>query len=299
MFTKSFKYLFTVFAGLFIAVLPCQAVIRVVAALPDIGSIASSIGGDRVEVFAIAKANSNPHSVEVFPSYMAKVSNAGVYLKSGLGLDQWSDAIIDGSRNNKILVVDCSNGVSVLEKPVHVDASMGDVHPFGNPHYWLDPRNGIIIAQNITDAFKKVDPSNSATYEINLNKFRSDCESKFKLWQERMKSYAGSKIITYHSSWAYFADAFQLTIIEHVEPYPGIPPTGNHLAHLVEIIKKDTVAFIIQEPYFSDDGPKFLNRQTNVKIFKCPPSCADIKGTSFFTHFDEIINQITATAKGN
>jgi zinc/manganese transport system substrate-binding protein len=119
------------------------------------------------------------------------------------------------------------------------------------------------------------------------------------MWQERIKSYAGNKIITYHSSWAYFADAFQLTIIEHVEPYPGIPPTGNHLAHLVEVIKKDNVAFILQEPYFSDDAPKFLNRQTNIKVIKCSPACADTKSSSYFAHFDEIINQITGTAKGN
>ncbi|HEX2955411.1 MAG TPA: metal ABC transporter substrate-binding protein [Chitinispirillaceae bacterium] len=298
MFTHQSKYLLSIVTGLFMTILPCHAVTRVVAALPDLGSIASSIGGEKVEVSVIAKANSNPHSIEVFPSHMAKVSGARVYLKSGLGLDQWSDAIIDGSRNNKIVIVDCSNGVSVLEKPVHVDASMGDVHPFGNPHYWLNPQNGIVIAQNITDALKKVDPSNSATYDNNFITFKSDCKNRIKAWQDKMRIFSDSKIITYHSSWAYFADAFQLNIIEHVEPYPGIPPTGNHLAHLVNAIKKDSVVFILQEPYFSDDASKFLNRQTNVTVIKCSPSCEDVKRTSFFDHFDKIIEQISAIAGG-
>jgi ABC-type Zn uptake system ZnuABC Zn-binding protein ZnuA len=298
MFTKLFNYLSAMVTGSLLIVIPCHAVTRVVAALPDLGSIASYIGGDKVEVSVIAKANSNPHSIEVFPSHMAKVSGARVYLKSGLGLDQWSDAIIDGSRNNKIVIVDCSNGVSVLEKPVHVDASMGDVHPFGNPHYWLDPRNGIVIAQNITDALKKVDPSNSSNYDNNFTTFKNVCETRIKVWQDKMKVFSGRKILTYHSSWAYFANTFQLTIAEHIEPYPGIPPTGNHLAHLVEVIKKDTVAFILQEPYFSDDAVKFLNRQTNVKVIKCAPSCNEIKSTSFFEHFDKIVAQITTNEGG-
>jgi zinc/manganese transport system substrate-binding protein len=276
-----------------------SAPLRIVAALPDFGSIASYIGADKVEVSAIAKASSNPHSVEVFPSYMAKVSRASIYLKSGLGLDQWSDAIIDGSRNNKVVTVDCSNGVSVLEKPTgKVDASMGDVHPFGNPHYWLSPENGIIIGQNIATELQKIDPANAAFYFARLEKFKKECLDKISEWKEKVKSLNGAKIITYHSSWAYFADAFGFSIVAKVEPFPGIPPTGNHLADLVEIIKKEKVAFIIQEPYFSDDAPRFLNRQTGVKIFKCAPSCSDVTPSSFFDHFEGIVNQLAAVSGG-
>lgn len=275
------------------------APIRIVAALPDLGSIASYIGGDKVEVSAIAKANSNPHSIEVFPSYMAKVSGASVYLKCGLGLDQWSDAIIDGSRNNKVVVVDCSSGVSVLEKPAgKVDASLGDVHPFGNPHYWLNPENGIIIGQNITSELQKIDPANAAFYSVRFGQFKQECLDKTAAWKEKLQSLKKAKIITYHSSWAYFADAFGFLIVAKVEPFPGIPPTGNHLAELVDIIKKEKVAFVLQEPYFSDDAPRFLNRQTGVKVFKCAPSCSDVSSSSYFDHFDGIINQLTAATGG-
>jgi ABC-type Zn uptake system ZnuABC Zn-binding protein ZnuA len=275
------------------------APIRIVAALPDLGSIASYIGGDKVEVSAIAKASSNPHSVEVFPSYMAKVSRASVYLKCGLGLDQWSDAIIDGSRNDKVTVVDCSNGVSVLEKPTgKVDASLGDVHPFGNPHYWLNPENGIVIGQNIASELQKIDPANAAFYFANFEKFKKECLDKTAVWKTKLQSLNGAKIITYHSSWAYFADAFGFSIAAKVEPFPGIPPTGNHLADLVGVIKKENVVFIIQEPYFSDDAPRFLNRQTGVKMFKCAPSCSDVTPSSFFDHFEGMVNQLTTVAGG-
>jgi zinc/manganese transport system substrate-binding protein len=279
-----------------LSVLPSAARVRIVAAIPDFGSIASCIGGDKVEVSAIAKANSNPHSVEVFPSYMAKVSSAVIYLKCGLGLDQWSDAIIDGSRNNKIVVIDCSNGVAVLEKPAgKVDASMGDVHPFGNPHYWLNPENGNVIARNIAEGLKNADPTNAEFYSANLDRFKKECLKKMAVWKEHLKPLNGSKIITYHSSWAYFADAMGFSIVAKVEPFPGIPPTGNHLAELVETIKKENVAFIIQEPYFSDDAPRFLNRQTGVKVCKYAPSCSDVTPSSYFEHFDTIIDQLTAT----
>jgi len=288
-----------ILAFILLAAGQAPAAIRIVAALPDLGSIASYIGGGNVEVSAIAKASSNPHSIEVFPSYMAKVSTAAVYLKCGLGLDQWSDAIIDGSRNNRIVAVDCSNGVSVLEKPTgKVDASLGDVHPFGNPHYWLNPENGIIIAQNIMAELQKIDPANAASYSARLEQFKKECLDKTTAWKEKLKSLHGAKIITYHSSWAYFAEAFGFSIVAKVEPYPGIPPTGNHLADLVGVIQKENVAFIIQEPYFSDNAPRFLNRQTGVKVFKCAPSCSDVTPSSYFDHFEAIIKQLTTAAGG-
>ncbi len=112
-----------------------------------------------------------------------------------------------------------------------------------------------------------------------------------------MRPFAGGKFISYHSSWVYFAAAFDCAIVEHVEPFPGIPPTGNHLARLVEVIKKEHVPLILQEPYFADDAPRFLNRQTGIRVFKVAPSCADVKPGSYLDHFDDIVNQLI-TAQG-
>ncbi len=268
--------------------------VKIVAAIPDLGSIASYIGGDKVEVIAIAKNNSNPHFVEVLPSYMIKVLKGDIYLKAGLSLDQWSNEIIDGSRNNKIIVADCSNGIAVLQKPVgKVDSSMGDVHPEGNPHYWLDPENGIVIASNILAALKKADSLNSAYYESNFEKFKNETKMRIAVWKDKMSGLSGKKMISYHSSWVYFASAFNMVIAGYVEPLPGIPPTGKHLSELVNIIKKDKVSLLIQEPYFPDNAPKFLERQTGIKVFKIAPSCTNVKADSYFKHFDEAIAQIT------
>jgi ABC-type Zn uptake system ZnuABC Zn-binding protein ZnuA len=294
--SENILFLFTMLLGL---ALNANAKVQVVASLPDLGSIAAYIGGDRVEVSSIAKASTNPHSVEVFPSFLAKVSQASLYLKCGMSLDTWADGIIDGSRNNHLATVDCSQGITALEKPSgKVDASLGDVHPDGNPHYWLNPANGIIIARNITEGLGKTDPSHGPYYASQLEKFRQECQEKTASWRGKMKPFNGSKIISYHSSWIYFADAFGLSVIARVEPFPGIPPTGNHLAELVEVIKRDQIAFILQEPYFSDQATRFLNRQTGVKVYKCAPACPDVKPSSYFGHFDDLINQITGITEG-
>jgi ABC-type Zn uptake system ZnuABC Zn-binding protein ZnuA len=299
MSAQLYKMSLNLIAGVFIAVSPVGAMIRIVASLPDLGSIASYIGGDKVEVASIAQANANPHSVEVFPSYIAKAARAALFLKCGLALDQWADAIIDGSRNNHLVVVDCSTGIDVLEKPTgKVDASKGDVHPYGNPHYWLDPANGITIAHNILEGLKKIDEANSLFYSTNFEKFKSESEVKIAGWKRQLKSVEGKKIVSYHSSWVYFASAFGLTISGMVEPFPGIPPTGNHLAVLVDLIKKERCAFLIQEPYFPGDAPNFLNRQTGIPIIQCSPACADVKPLAYFAHFETIINQIVKRTGG-
>ena len=290
------KYLISLVAAVFAGVMPLSAApIKIAAALPDLGSIASYVGGDKVDVFAIGRNNANPHAVEVLPSYMIRVSRAAMYLKVGLALDQWSNAIIDGSRNSKLLVVDCSNGVPVLQKPAgKVDASMGDVHPDGNPHYWLDPANGVVVAGNVLAALTKADPANAQYYEKNYEQFKAETEKRLVGWKDALSNVPGKKVISYHSSWVYFASAFGLSVVGNVEPLPGIPPTAKHLAELVTMIKRDGIAVLLQEMYFSDDAPQFLARQTGIKVYKFSPSCDNVKSDSYFRHFDEI----TARIKG-
>ncbi len=272
-----------------------QAKIKVAASLPDLASIASAVGGEEVEVFSIAKSNANPHFVEVLPSYMIRVAKARIYVKAGLGLDQWADAILDGSRNNNITVVDASSGVSVLEKPTgKVDASLGDVHPQGNPHYWLDPRNGVHVAETVRDALKKTDPAHAAAYEANFEKFRTGSESRIRDWNGRMAPLKGKAVITYHSSWVYFAHAFNLRIVGYVEPYPGIPPTARHLRELLETIKAEKAELLIQEPYYSGKDPEFLARETGIKVFRFTPSCDGTGAGDYWKHFDDITNAISA-----
>ncbi|MCB1058624.1 MAG: zinc ABC transporter substrate-binding protein [Calditrichaeota bacterium] len=281
--------------GMIAAVLVCLshsfAALTVGASLPDFASIASYVGGDRVETFSIARSKSDPHSVEVLPTYMVRVSRADLYLKVGLGLDQWADQIIEGARNSKLKIVDCSAGVSVLEKPTgKVDASMGDVHPDGNPHYWLAPENGVAIAQTIANALSALDPDHAELFSANVEKLRSEIAAKLPSWQEIADHIPNHEFVSYHSSWSYFAEAFDLKIAEKIEPVPGIPPTARHLANLVNVIESEGVKVVVQEPYFSDDGAKYLARETGVTVLKLAPSCEDADASSYLSHFDQIFS---------
>jgi len=276
-----------------------SAKIKVGASVPDLASIAATVGGDRVDCFAICRPNADVHHVEVLPSYMVRVSRADVYLKVGMQLDQWADQIIDGSRNAKLLIVDCSLDISALEKPTQkVTALQGDVHPYGNPHYWLDPRNGAIIAKEVADALGRVDPEHAGEYQANAAAFAKSVEETMTEGQSIVAKLPVSELITYHSSWVYFANAFGLTVDGHAEPVPGIPPTAGHLNDLVNLVKQKKIGVFIQEPYFSDDAGKFLNRQTGIRVVKASPSCDDTGAGSYLTHINDILHMLEGPSAG-
>jgi zinc/manganese transport system substrate-binding protein len=269
------------------------AKLRVAASTNDLASIAASVGGDQVEVFAIARPTADPHRIEALPSYMVKVSRAQVFLKVGLGLDQWADAIVDGSRNSSVQIVDCSREVRVLEKPTgKVDASMGDVHPDGNPHYWLDPRNGGPVAHTIAEAFAKSDPANAEQYRARAEAFAKDAQATWQRNADVAKKLSSHAVFTYHRSWSYFADAFGLEVVNTVEPVPGIPPTARHLAELVTQAKARKVGLLLQESYFSSEGGKFLNRQAGVRLVVQAASCDAPNAGSYLQHFDALLAAI-------
>ncbi len=272
------------------------AKIRVVASITDLGSIASAVGGDQVDVAAIARPSADVHHVEVLPSYMVRVSRAKLYLKVGLSLDQWADQIIDGSRNSKLTVLDCSAHVAPLEVPTtRVDARQGDVHPNGNPHYWLDPRNGGVVARDIAEALAALDPAHAADFRARAGTFAKACDTAVAAAAAQVAAMSEHTLITYHASWIYFGDALGLTIPEHVEPVPGIPPTGGHLQDLVNLIKQQHIPVLLQEPYYSDDAPKFLARQTGIKVVKVSPSCDDTSAPSYLAHFGALVDAITTS----
>jgi zinc/manganese transport system substrate-binding protein len=284
----------TTFAGLALAaaLIPGAALakVKVAASINDLASIASSVGGDQIEVFSIARPTNDVHRVEVLPSYMVKVSRANLYLKVGLGLDQWADGIIDGSRNDKLQLVDCSTGVNVLDKPTKVDASMGDVHPFGNPHYWLDPRNGAVVAHTIADALAKADPAHAADFQSRADAFAKQAEAAWQKGKAAADAMPSHEILTYHASWVYFANAYGFQIMGTVEPVPGIPPTAKHLADLVALVKARKIPLLLQEPYFSDDAGKFLTREAGLRVVVSSPSCDAPDAGSYLAHFQTLID---------
>ena len=276
------------------------ATIRVAASNNDLASIASSIGGDQVECFAIAKPTSDAHRVEVLPSYMVKVSRAEVYLKVGLGLDQWADQIIDGSRNEHIVVVDCSTGVPLLEKPTGaVNASMGDVHPNGNPHYWLDPRNGAIVALTIAGALARVDPAHAGDYQSRAEAFAKQADETWSRGKAVADALPVKAMLTYHRSWSYLGSAFGIEIAGEAEPVPGIPPTARHLNDLLDIVKQRHIPLFLREPYFSKEAAEFLAREGGLRVVVMSPSCDAVDAGSYLAHFDQILNALAGGKTGS
>jgi len=272
--------------------------VRVVASIPDLASIAAYIGTERIDAATIARGSDDPHTVELLPSHMLKVARSDIYLKVGLGLDQWADGIIDGSRNGRLVVVDCSQGIETLEKSAgRVSAEMGDVHPFGNPHYWLDPSRGAQVAATIASALAKVDPPGGEHYFIRLAAFQEETDRRKVEWQRQLLSTPSLQLLTYHQSWVYLAAAFNLEIVGVVEPYPGIPPTASHLEKLIDLVTTNKVGLLLQEPFYPADAGRFLARRAGMRILIASPSCGGISPDDYFDHIDQIVGGIAGDVR--
>ena len=245
--------------------------INVVTTTPDLKSIAESIGNDKVEVFSIATGFQNPHFVDPKPSYIIKLSKADIFVTVGLDLETgWSPQLLSSSRNPKIQkgsdgYVDASVGVTLLQVPSSINRGEGDIHIFGNPHYWLDPLNGKQIAKNICDALEKISPENKALFEANLIAFNAKIDLKLKEWTTKISPYKGAKIIAYHNEWCYFEQRFGLIILDFLEPKPGIPPTPTQLVKIISEVKSNNIKVIISSPYFTTSSSDVVSSQTGVK----------------------------------
>jgi len=222
----------------------------------------------------------------------------------GLDLETgWSPQLLSSSRNNKIQkgssgYVDASEGVSLLQVPSSINRSEGDIHIYGNPHYWLDPYNGKVIARNIANGLERVDPSNKTVYEKNLQSFFSRIDAKMKEWQAKMAPFKGSKIIAYHNEWVYFETRFGLQVVDFMEPKPGIPPTPSQLVKVIKEIKANNIKVIISSPYFTTSSSDVVSKQTGVKELTLATSVGGFDSIkNYFDLFDYNINQLTTVLK--
>ena len=245
--------------------------IHVVTTTQDTKSIAELIGGNKVDVFGIATGYQNPHFVDPKPSYIIKLSNADLYVTLGLDLEAgWSPSLLTSSKNKKIQkgsngYVDASVGVTLMQVPSAINRSEGDIHIFGNPHYWLDPLNGKVIARNICNGLEKISPENKDFFEANLKTFDAQIDLKIKTWTTAMAGFKGSKVIAYHNEWCYFENRFGLQIIDFMEPKPGIPPTPSQLVKIIKEVKENNIKVIITSPYFTASSSDVVSKQTGAK----------------------------------
>jgi zinc/manganese transport system substrate-binding protein len=257
-----------------------QATIKVVTSLPDLADFTRQVGGDRVTVDNIVRGDQNPHFVEVKPSYMMKLKAADLFFIVGMDLEMWAPQIIDGSRNTKLEVVDLSKRIDKLEIPEKLDASQGDVHRYGNPHYWLDPRNIRIVIEDIVAALARVSPGDEQFFRTNGEAYLKKLDGKIAQWSAAMKPFAGAKIITFHKSWTYFTRWLGLTVTDQVEPKPGIVPSPSHTAELITLIRQAGIKVIVVEPFYDSSAADQIARATGARVLRLCTSIGGVDGTS-------------------
>lgn len=292
------KLLQVIFTGLLAAALahPASAAnkINIVTSTEDLASLVREIGGDKVQVEAIAKGYQDPHFVEAKPSFLLKLRKADLLIAIGLQLEiGWLPPLVTQCGNPKIQpgaagYLEAAQFAEILEIPAgQVTRAMGDVHPQGNPHYWLDPQNGLRVARGLKDKFSTMFPQDAAYFEQQFQSFSQKMTAAEKAWDEKMKPYRGMKVVTYHNSWPNLTRRFGLNVVGYVEPRPGIPPSPRHLVYLIGEMRRQNVKVILVEPYFDLKTPESVGRQTGAKVVVLLPSVGGEKEvTDYFKLFD-------------
>jgi zinc/manganese transport system substrate-binding protein len=271
-----------------------QNKLNVITTTEDLASIAREIGGDRITIESLARGYQDPHFVEAKPSFILKLQKADVLICVGRELEiGWLPPLIQQSRNGKIQVgapgyLDASLGATILEIPNgNITRAMGDVHPLGNPHYWMDPENGKRISKQIADKLSELRAGDNAFFQQQLASFTTRLDTAEKRWLAQMAPYKGTKVVTYHRSFPNFAERFGLDIIGYVEPRPGIPPTPQHTLDLINEMKRQNVKLVLVEPYFDMKTPMSIGRETGAQVLVMPPSVGGVKEvTDYFKLFD-------------
>ncbi|MCE9603094.1 MAG: metal ABC transporter substrate-binding protein [Gemmatimonadetes bacterium] len=273
--------------------------LNVVATTPDLAVIAKAIGGDAVDVKALAKPTEDPHFVDAKPSHILTLNRADVLIDGGAELELgWLPALLESARNAKIAAgapgrVSAAQGVKLLEVPTSFDRSRGDVHALGNPHYLLDPVNARLIATNIAQHLGGVDPDRSAAYQANLKAFLTALDAKQAEWQAALAPYANARIVTYHKDFIYLAERFKLDVIATLEPKPGIAPSPAHLAEVISAMKAQRARVILVQTFQNRRTAETVARQTNGIVLDVSQQPGALPGTdTYFTMMDSIVRTL-------
>src|SRR5258708_1571901 len=288
-------------AGLVSPSMAAAKKLNVITATTDLASLAQEVGGDKINVESMAKGYQDPHFVEAKPSFLLKLRQADLLVVVGLQLEiGWLPALIAQSGNSRIQrgangFLDASQFSEILEIPQgSITRAMGDVHPLGNPHYWLDPDNGRRVAKGFAAKFSELDPEDGAYFQQRFQDFDRRLGEAEKKWEADMKPFRGRRVVTYHNSAPNFAKHFGLDVVGFVEPRPGIPPTPSHTFELSNMMKRDHVKVIMVEPYFDRKTPDSIARQTDGVVVEYMPSVGGVKEiTNYFQLFDYDIALLT------
>lgn len=296
-----------VIAFLLAMTVACSAAekLNVVASTLDMADIAKQIGGDRVSVYAVSTGKYDLHFFDPRPSQVMKLREADVLIVGGLDVDIWIQGLIDASRNRRIRFgaegyVDPSDGVQPIQIPKgRIDGAMGDVHPYGNPHYWVTRENIHIVVENIVKGLSRVSPNDADSFDRNKQAYLKKVDEVFDELHKKLEPFKGTKVIQYHQSWDYFCSEFGLEIVGSLEPKPGIPPSASHLKEVVETARRKAVKLMLIEPYYPNRPVEFVARETGAEVLRLPFYVGGRKGVvTFLDNLTYNVNQIVEALSG-
>ena len=294
----------SLFLTIFVFSSSAFAEINIVTTVPDLAAIAKEIGGDNVKVKSLGKGYQNPHYVDAKPSYIVDLNKADMLIYVGLDLEiGWLPILVTGARNSKINSpnfggsLDTSTLVPLMDVyNTKVDRSQGDIHPGGNPHYLLDPRRALIVANGIAERLSEIDPENALSYETNLSGFAGRLEGKIIEWDKSLAPYRGTKVFTYHKLWTYFIDWADFVEEGTIEPKPGIPPSPKHVAELIKIAENSEVKLVLSANYYPKKTGEQIAKTAGIPFLSLPVQVGGQKGINSYTELiDDIVNSITST----
>jgi len=279
-------------------VLQAQAAVQIVAATPELAEIARRVGGDKVSVYSIAKPNQDYHTIEPRPSDVSRIARADLVVRVGMDLDLWLDALINASGNRSVRrgapgYVDASIGIARLEVPKEpITGASGDIHIYGNPHYFYDPMNAKIIARNVLEGLSRVSPHDKALFEANYRRFADEIDRRTEEWQKQLAAYKGRPVVTYHKSAVYFLRRFGLKDFGQLEPKPGIPPSPAHVSGLIRRMKESNVTAMAIESIYPRRFPDLIARELGIKYVVVPYSVGSLGTKTYFDLIDAWVSKI-------
>jgi len=280
---------------------PAAAAVKVVTTTQDLAAIVQAVGGSDVTVSSIARGDLDPHFVDAKPSFMVKLASADLVVCVGLELEiGWLPSLLTGSRNPKVQpgaagYLDASAAVSPIEKPTGaIDRSRGDIHPLGNPHYWLDPENGRKVARLVAQKLSSLDAAHAADYTANLASFEATLTQKEAAWSAKLAPLKGAAVVGYHSTFDYLCAAYGMNVVGFVEPKPGIPPTPAHTLEIAQKAKDSGAKLVLVEPYHNPSGAQPIADSSGAKVVVVPTSVGSATGIdTYFDLFDHIVSTVT------
>jgi ABC-type Zn uptake system ZnuABC Zn-binding protein ZnuA len=282
-----------VIAAALLAAAPASAAIRVVAATTDLAALTAAVGGDIIIAESIVPAGVDAEAFEPRPGDLDKLRQADLIVRIGLGYDYWLDALVARIGDKRIMrggdaYVDASAGIPLLEiRGQSVVNEGGHSHGVGNPHYWLDPENAIIVSAGIAEALVRRAPAHRDRIVANRERFLAELRMRLQKWSEALAPYAGAKFIAYHNSWPYFARRFRLDVVGYIEPKEGVAPSPAHLARLISLGRTSQVKAILHEPYEPEEASRFVAQKLGVPMLRLAISVGSLPDArDYFALFD-------------